>query len=172
MLQLINRFVDICLLRRGPQDLPTSTFLTGLCILAYFGLATGSEVILGKPERALTWGLAAIAIMLAVVYGLLAYRRVPSRFPQTTSALAGCGALYLMIYLPLSAALISEPGQASAMSSFLFLTWVVVFFWGFLIEGHIYRHALSISLPAGVLVSTLMFALVTVIYHGIFGAQG
>ena len=171
MLQLINRFVDICLLRRGPQDLPSSPVLTALCVVAYFGLATGSEVVLGKPERALTWGLAAIAILLTLVYGLLAYRKVASRFPQTASAIAGCGTLYLMVYLPLSAALISETGQGSPVSSFLFLIWVVVFFWGFIIEGHIYRNALGISLPAGVLVSTLMFALVTVIYHGMFGME-
>ena len=62
MLQLINRFVDICLLRRGPQDLPASPLLTGLCVAIYFALVYAAETVLGKPERALQWSAAAIVI--------------------------------------------------------------------------------------------------------------
>lgn len=171
MLQLINRFVDICLLRRGPQDLPASGLLAGSCVAVYALLVYGAEQVLGKPERAFQWSALALVVMLLTVYGLLAARRVRERFSQTLSALAGCGAIYLLIYLPLSAALTSEPGQASGFAGLLFFAWTVVFFWGFLIEGSIYRHALNLSLPAGVLISVLLFAAITMLYRGLFGVE-
>ena len=39
MMQYVALFVDICLLRRGPQHLPTSTTLLGLTLAMYFAAA-------------------------------------------------------------------------------------------------------------------------------------
>ena len=35
MIQLLNIFVDICLLRKGPQHLPRYAVLTGMCLVVY-----------------------------------------------------------------------------------------------------------------------------------------
>ena len=42
MIQLIKIFWDICAVKAAPQDLPTSSFLLGLALLAYF--VTGTVV--------------------------------------------------------------------------------------------------------------------------------
>jgi hypothetical protein len=40
----------------------------------------------------------------------------------------------------------------------LALVWFGIFFWSLVVDGHIYRHALSISMAQGLLVAVLLLA--------------
>lgn len=173
MLQLLNLFVDICLLRRGPQHLPASPTLTALLLLAYGSLVAVAERLFGEARFALAWALASMFFVAAATYGLLAFRGLTARFQQTLAALAGCGMLYLVVYLPVVAALDAPNGQdPGAIEGLLVLAWVLLFFWGFAIEGSIYRHALNLSLPGGVLLAVILFAVATGLYELIAGSSG
>ena len=48
MLALFNLFLDICLLRKGPQDVPASVPLVKMCLLAY-GLSGLLVLLLSTP---------------------------------------------------------------------------------------------------------------------------
>ncbi|MEM9303830.1 MAG: hypothetical protein AAGE01_17060 [Pseudomonadota bacterium] len=171
MLQLVNLLVDICLLRRGPQHLPARRELTLFLIVAYGALAAAAEAWLGEPSQAFQWSVTSMVMLVGFIYGLLRWRGLLERFDQTVSAVAGCGVVYLLVYLPLSAALATPEGEpTSALAPLLVLVWILVFFWGFIIEGHIYRHALRLPLPGGVLVSVLIFAAANGLYRQFFAA--
>jgi hypothetical protein len=148
---LLNIFLGICLLRAKPQDLPTSNHLMLAALIAY-GLAD----VIGALDM-LSLGSAALAaavdtlLLIVATHLALRWRDVENRFPQTLSALAGCGALLSLLAWAAS----------SLTREWLPPPWVWVPFlvWYTLVFGHVLRHALSMALPAGVAVSLLYIIL-------------
>lgn len=147
----LNIFLGICRLRANPQDLPTSNRLLLATLIAY-GLADviGALDMLPLGAAALT---AAVDTLLLIVATHLAlhWRAMENRFTQTLSALAGCGALLSMLAW----------AAFGLTREWLPPTWVWVPFllWYTLVFGHVLRHALSVTLPAGVAVSLLYIIL-------------
>jgi len=144
-------FLGICLLRANPQDLPTSNRLMLAALIAY-GLADVIGVLdtlsLGSAVLA-----AAVDTLLLIVATHLAlrWRGAENRFPQTLSALAGCGALLSLLAWAV----------AGLTREWLPPPWVWVPFllWYTLVFGHVLRNALSLALPAGVALSLLYIIL-------------
>ena len=89
MAALFNLFLDLCLLRKGPQDVPASMLLLKLCLLAY-GLIGLIVLLLSTPiPVALLQALLDIVLLSGLLYvGLTLYHH-PERFEQTLTALAG-----------------------------------------------------------------------------------
>ena len=160
MSELFKRFFQICVLARGPQDLPYSQFLLRLCLLTYFfaGLL-----------RALTWVSlpSALGIMLLDIGVLLAFSWVClqsfkhlSRFVQMISALCGVGTLFYLMSIPVLAQihLLENAGQGSAGLS------MILFFlicWNLAVVAHIFRESFSVSLPAA-FVLTLAYVMIEI----------
>ena len=150
MIQLIKVFWDICAVKAAPQDLPASSFLLGLALLAY--LVTGAVV------AAFQWPLsqAILAAFLDTVFltvlsrVLLWARMLSGRFVQTLTALAGCGAVMTVIALPLvmwQSFVGVTDANAPTLPSWLLMIWMI---WNVVVVGHILRHALSTVLPLGI----------------------
>jgi hypothetical protein len=51
------------------------------------------------------------------------------------------------------------------------LAWFFVFGWSLVVEANIYRHALVIGLPQGILVAVALLALTYIVLHFTFPAQ-
>jgi hypothetical protein len=97
MRELIKLFAQLALLRRGPQDLPASTLLLVVTILAYLGV--NSLVSLQFPP-ARNWPpqlLLDAAFMLIWYVLLLRLARHPERTLQTATAVFG----YQIVLAPL-----------------------------------------------------------------------
>jgi hypothetical protein len=143
-------FWGICAVKAAPQDLPASSFLLGLALLAY--LVTGTVV------AAFQWPLsqAILAAFLDTVFltvlsrVLLWARMLSGRFVQTLTALAGCGAVMTVIALPLvmwQSFVGVTDANAPTLPSWLLMIWMI---WNVVVVGHILRHALSTVLPLGI----------------------
>ena len=150
MIQLIKIFWDICALKAAPQDLPASSFLLSLAVLAYF--------VTGAVVAALQWSLsqAILAAFLDTVFltvlsrVLLWARALSGRFVQTLTALAGSGAVMTLVALPLVLwqTLVGVTDvSAPTLPSWLLMIWMV---WNVVVVGHILRHSLSTVLPLGI----------------------
>ena len=179
MLALARPFVEMCLLRLGPQDLPASPFLLGVSVAAYVGLGV---LVTALHYPFLT--AVAISVTGTLIFGLLAYallsvRGVAGRFFQTGAALAGTGAVLEAVALPL-VALLEAGGSADAGSgagsgagpgagAILVIPWLAFLVWSWVVGGHILRHALSVRLPAGIGLSIALFWLSTLVIHQLFG---
>ena len=90
-------FLDICLLRANPQDLPDSDTLM-LAALAAYGLAD----VIGVLDIVSVGGAVLAAavdtlLLVAATHLALRWRHLENRVPQTLSALAGCGALISLL---------------------------------------------------------------------------
>jgi len=145
MKTLLNHFVDLCLLRLGPQDLPFSIQLlvvtTALNVLVgvvmIVDVRTGVALALGES-------LFDAGLMLAVLHlGLRSQNRL-ARFVQAATALMGSGLLLGLLALPLIS---WSRSSDTAAAGLLLLTLIV---WSMVVMGHILRHTFEIGLGIGV----------------------
>lgn len=170
MQALITFFVELCALRRPPQDLPASQLLFGVTLVA--DLLVGILVGLTAHLSLLTSfaeGLTEVAMMLAALYAGLELLNRPNRFLQSATALLGSGALLgLAAIAPLMLDPTgSEQTELAALGAFVLLGLVI---WGIVVTGHILRHTFSLTLGQGAAVAAafevLTVSLVTVMFGG------
>ena len=150
MIQLIKMFWDICAVKAAPQDLPVSSFLLGLALLAY--LVTGAVVAAFQwPLSQAIFAALLDTVFLTVLSRVLLWARMLSgRFVQTLTALAGSGAVMTVIALPLvlwQSFVGVTDANAPTLPSWLLMIWMI---WNVVVVGHILRHALSTVLPLGI----------------------
>lgn len=153
MIRLLLRFLDICLLRLSPQDLPGSSFLLGLSLLMYAALAFGTALLSLAPFPAFMLAVVDVGLIAGLLWILLWIRDMLNRLPQTLSALYGAGAVMQLIALPLvlwQSASVSAPAQG--VGALLLWVWLL---WHLLVVGHVLRHAVSTILPLGTLLALL-----------------
>jgi len=149
---LIRRFFDICLFRAAPQDLPGSTFLMSIMIVAY--IFSGLLVISGVQPWPTAIKLVTIDTLLlaGLLYLLLWGMGLGNRFCQTYTAILGAGVILQLASWPILAWQghnITQPEISNSLliSSLLLWTWLL---WNVLVIGHILKHALSSKLPYGI----------------------
>ena len=149
MLKLFNYFIDICLLRRAPQDLPASTplFVISITLSVIVGAIGVADIIKGISALAASMLDAVIAlVMLRLV---LVIQNHSARFLQTATALFGSSLVLGLIALPLQL-VVGDAGNESAMAPLVSMAYLVLLIWVQVVIGHILRHALNISLPLGI----------------------
>jgi len=89
MSQLLRLFVQLVLLRRGPQDLPASELLLALTLLAYLAVNMLLAILLTADE---SWeGPLLVSTLFTLLWylGLLRVVRRPERTLQTVTAVFG-----------------------------------------------------------------------------------
>ncbi|NEV61700.1 hypothetical protein [Thiorhodococcus minor] len=169
MQALIRFFVELCALRRPPQDLPASDVLLAITLVAdiIVGVLVGITAGL-SALTSLLQGIAEILIMLTALFVALRQLRMRPRFTQSATALLGSGALLgLIAILPLSMSPTgSQQTDLAALGAFLLLALVI---WGIVVTGHILRHTFGITLGQGSAIA-VAFEIVTVtIVTSMFG---
>lgn len=160
---LLHLFLDICLFRKGPQDVPDSRFLLGLVLAFYLGVGT----LLLTPETGLAqalWQTGLEEIMdLALVAGLLATVGRLGRYRQTATALLATDALISALAMPPLQMLAGAGGKPLAA-----MLWLALLIWHIAIMAHILRHALSqplgISVAVAVLYTTVLFQVMAFLF--------
>lgn len=147
MYPLINFFLELCLLRRAPQDLPASGALLAVVFGVDLLVGLGGALKMGGGYGI---GVAETLFMLLLLYAALRQVGRPKRFVQTATALLGIdasiGLIVLLAIMPLD---MTDPPAFAAITLLGVLVWKV------LIAGHILRHAFEIDLTEGFIVSTL-----------------
>lgn len=101
--------------------------------------------------------LSVLVQVLAVVI-LLRFRGHPERLPQTLLAFALTGIVVSTVAFGFLVQ--ADPGRNQPL---LALAWFAVFGWSLAVDANIYRHALSVPLPQGMLISVVVLGLTYVI---------
>ncbi len=155
LVQILQPFALICLLKVTPQQLPVSNTLMWLTLVAYAVTSSLAIVALGTtPSQALLAGPLASAIIASLTAVLLYLRNFRERTIQTLTALCGSGVVLNLILLPI--ALMMSPGREPvAANPVATISLYVLLLWSFAVTAHVLRHALSCAFPLG-----LIFAIV------------
>lgn len=142
MLRLLQVYLQICVLRKGPQDLPASKFLLQFCIVLY--LVSGSVLLATEMSwlQSLMQAATEAGMLGLFLFALLRIFEKSARFVQTATAAYGCGAVMTVLTLPVLfwAQSLQQANQNIEMASFLLLGMLA---WSFVILGHILRLALD-----------------------------
>ena len=155
VLTLFITFIDIILLRKGPEDIPRSSVL--LVIVVSLWLAAGAAVIasidvLGQTDFVVSLMTAAVAILL--YSSVLIFSNKSARLMQTVTAILGCGAVLQMFFVGghvILGSLIDK--NVAALISYLILLWSVP------VEGHIIARATDRYWYVGFLIAFSVFLL-------------
>jgi len=152
MAHVVTTLLNLMRFRSGPQDLPVSRGLLLLLVVLYLAQGFMAGGVIDEPNAG-PRTVVAVAVQFAVIAALLNLRGLSVRTPQTLTAMAGTGFLFGL----LSLAVLSRIDPANPQPN-LALFYLALFVWSLLVDGHIYRHALSIKLGGGVLIAVLVFA--------------
>jgi len=141
MFDIIKLLFDICLFKKGPQDLPYSGWLLRILLIVYVSVRV---LMLSIHYGWLDVLLQVIVdvILLAGFVGIILYLAGKlGRFCQALSALLGTDALISFFALPGMATM--ETGQGGLL---VFLVMLGLIGWHWAVTGHIIRNALEQSL--------------------------
>ena len=150
----METLLRMCWFQAGPQDLPYSRQLLLLLVLGAGALSILSLQMLPEESRAIERVLLHTALGLAVPYALLQLRGRVNRFMQTASAIFGTSMLLTLVVLPALLALARAPDEPVVWAAYW---WLGVVIWSVAVLGHIFRHALDVSLAVGVGLSLLYY---------------
>ena len=171
MVALIHPFVRICLLRMRPQDLPSSSMLLALALLAHTVMGVAVAAVNLRFGQALAAGIIDTALLCGLTIGLLTLYTLRERAVQTLTALAGAGSVIGFLAWPLSLWL-HDAHAADTAPPALGLVLLLVIGWSLTVSAHILRHALSAPFHLGLLVSIAFYWITLKILGGFFPPGG
>ena len=166
---LIHPFVQICLLRMRPQDLPSSATLLVLVLLTHTVTGVAAASVDLRFGRALAAGVAGTVLLCGLTTALLMLRTLRERTVQTLTALAGTGSVIGFMAYPLSLWIHDAPDRQLPV---LALVLFAVLGWSLAVSAHILRHALSAPFYLGLLVSIAFYWISVKVLSSLFPLGG
>ncbi|MBK1690932.1 hypothetical protein [Ectothiorhodospira mobilis] len=168
MYALIRPFVQLILMRQGPEDLPASALLMWLCVLAYLVLGLVVTVPFFSFQVAVLQSGMELGLLALFSASLLNSRGLRPRFVQTFTALLGVGVLMGLLMLPLVYSLrgAENPQEIPALATIAYL---ILLGWLLTVYGHILRSALDLrSLSGGIALAVFYLILTAVAGEALF----
>lgn len=161
----IRTFVEICLFRQGPADLPASDGLFKASLLAYLLVGLMVNLLDGGWQMSLWVAVTELILMLAFAGLVLKLARKLPRYQQTVTALAGTGSLLTIIAWPLLWLFYGLEEQAQS-SNLLLLALMAIMLWSLMVHAHIFRQALDIR-PGSAVALTIGYTFLAVVITGL-----
>jgi hypothetical protein len=141
MFDIIKLVFDICLFKKGPQDLPCSVWLLRLLVVIYVSIRVLMLSIHFDWLTVLLQVTVEIILVTGFVWIMLYLSRKLGRFYQVVSAVLGADALISFFALPGIATM--ETGQGGLL---VFLVMLGLIGWHWAVTGHIISNALEKTL--------------------------
>lgn len=147
----INSFLDLMMLRSGPQEIPQSRFLFWLTFSLMFMLALVQGAFIFGPAKNLAFNLFDAMLLLLFVHFLLKFYAVLPRFWQTMTALFGVSIIFRLLELPAYIFIQANPQNWSNPIFILCILLVLgLQICHIFVMGHIFRHAMAYTMTTGV----------------------
>lgn len=164
MSALIRLFWNICIFRRGPQDVPHSPFLLGTLLVinivfGFFALMIPDYNGLRHPlTQILSFLVVATLISMGFVIMVLWVHGHVSRTLQTLTAMQAADTIIGLAQLPFSL-MVSFVGKNGSLVVLFYLGTMAALLWQLAVYTHIFRHALSCSIFRGGAYALVLFIL-------------
>jgi hypothetical protein len=147
-------FWQLCLFRRHPAELPNRPSTAAL-ILAIYLIVITPVGLLSYPARTFVTTLAIISIGIclqsAILYLLLLFKGVSTRFPSVIGNMLGTGILMSVLLLPVNLVLLqSETEILVTIANALTWAWLG---WWLSVSGFILSKSMHISIVQGALIA-------------------
>ncbi len=164
MSEIIKILFDICLLRKGPEDMPSSSILMSALVVVSLLVSIILGSVVYNYQIAVLLNIVGLLVTFAFVKILLINKS--ERFIQTFSSMLGVSVLIDIISIPVIYPLLSEKLDKNLAVLFWLLS-IAVYGWFVVIFGFIVSRAISSTLGYGIsiavgyaLVSYMIFELI------------
>lgn len=136
---IFKLFLDICLFRKGPQDIPLSRFLLVLTLM--FTLSTSMLLSWVEVEffQAILQSLCATSLLVGFFFGMLRMAGKMTRFPQSLIAALAADGMITALAIPLVLVSVALPEWQAAVSLLL----LAMMLWELAVLGHIIQQAMD-----------------------------
>ncbi len=151
---LSRAFLDICLLRKGPQDLPKSSVLLYLSLILYMVFDVLLTVQARPFEDALLVSFIDVGFLLGVIFFILKQHHYLDRWVQTITALCGTGVILGIFIFPLVYGG-AQNQYETWLQQIIILLFIIMVIWNIAVLAHIVRNAISTSLGIGIAIAIL-----------------
>ncbi|EGW22844.1 hypothetical protein [Methylobacter tundripaludum] len=138
MFEVIKLLFDICLFKKGPQDLPPSVWLLRLLIVIDVIVSFLMVSIRTDWLNSLLQAIVGALLIVGFSWLMLYVSRKRERFYQTSCAILGTDALISFFALPGMASMMIGRGAVLA-----FILTIALMIWHWAVTGHIFRNALG-----------------------------
>jgi len=165
MAELLKRYLKICLLTHGPEDLPHSTLLLQIMLVLYF--VSGCLSMWPAIDLADSIWVMLLDILILLMFSwvcLLAFNK-RSRFIQTAIALTAVGTIFQLLAWPLLM-YVDKARQADAVAVEASVLLLVIISWNLAAYAHIFRQAYSIRMLAAFAL-TLAYVVINMTSRGL-----
>ncbi|MCK9489421.1 MAG: hypothetical protein M0Q42_08500 [Xanthomonadales bacterium] len=159
----VSEIVRICQLKGAPQNLPVAPGLALALLALAQGLGLANAAQLGASGQNLMTALASLLFTVLATRLVLQFRGKPERFWQTLLALAGTAVVFALLAFPVAAMIGPLPAVDPAapaplpVAAPLLLVIMALACWRLVVSGHIWRNALEVPLPVGILIVLALF---------------
>ena len=168
--QVVTLFWNICILRAGPESVPTRVWFAVALLFLDLAVALLYHRFVYSPEpegltamQALAVSLVSIAIIAVVTRSVLSLRKLDGRFLATLTALIGTDLLISVLSLvasQLSKLVGLSPDIATG----------ILQIWGIVVWGFIYQRAFNTTLLLGIVIAFGVGLLALLVSLGAVGA--
>lgn len=167
MSDLLLLIRDLCLRRRGPQDMPYSVRLLLIFIGAELIIDLLVANALGYTENSLSRFLLITSFKLIALNIVLSLRDLRSRYVQTASALMACSVVFTLMLFPLQFAMTgftptTQPQDVTPLQMAAMWLTLGIVVWKVRVDANILRQALNA--PA---FAAYVLAIVAVVIQGV-----
>ena len=129
--------------------------LLSIALLAHLSTEWIGFSLLTPNTDALPAAVCSTIILVLITYFLLAAYHKQARLMQTLTAMAGAITVINLVGIPLS--MWWQTTQNHTENNLIQFLLLAVAIWSVAIQGHIFRHALTISFALGILISICFF---------------
>lgn len=170
--QTLRVMVDIVLLRRGPQDMPSDWNLLAVLAALYLIVHFMQATVVASTSAALAQAALATGLLAVYARTILQVSGCLPRLVQTLTALFAVGTLASLILIGPTAVMgpifeqLAQGVDPKTIQVPLFavLAAIVVSIWLVIANAHIFRHAVDKSMGIGVLIAIGYEILLPVLY--------
>ncbi|MDH3646314.1 MAG: hypothetical protein OER80_06040 [Gammaproteobacteria bacterium] len=168
LITLIYPFLSIVAHRAGPEDLPRSSFLLGLVVVAHIAIYFAGMILLDvTAPRTLALPLLDTLTQLMFFSALLAGMGLQARLPQTLTAVFGADVLLNSLSVPV-AMMVPETSE-SFTDNLPALAAIGILLWSLGVKGHILHRAVGFPYFVGVLIALGFYIALLVLDTTLFG---
>jgi hypothetical protein len=150
MKPIFAAYWNICLLRQGPEFVPTHPLFVGgviiadICLSFFFGIQYGTP---GTLLQEATETFVTMATLTGAIWIALNARGVIARYPATIAAMFGCDLLFNLTYVML------VPLAGGVTSPIIMGVSALLGLWSIAVNGFILHRAMNVTLFIGIFVA-------------------
>lgn len=171
MHRILFLFRDICLFKKGPEDLPYSPMLMAFLLFINVVISILQIDFSASTEINVIQILLLNFTLLGFFYVLLLLKKLTNRFVQTISAILGADVIVMFFTLPVYLLQVSgtasHGSNATPTSFMIFMAFYAVFlsFWQIAITTHILRRALDVAIPVAMLLTFSLLGFQLIVFQ-------